>query len=535
MIFEKLQLDNAAIFIDDLIVKLENGEGKDRRRLSIVLAQKKLLQEWSEWITTHYYNLPLKPVKETGLLEPSAALKHFWIGFFFEKEHVPFNIVTSYFLTDFNPEAFRNACDTIIGRHAIFRTIAVFLEETRSVKQKILPEVQVTNMLNIIDVSNRADREKESIVAEHLEAARDHIFDHFEVPAYYFTLLKCEEDKYFVIFNISHTVFDSFSRNIFETEFRNLYSAYCQNKGPALQELSVQYKDFCAWEGRFQQEDLCSLFKTYWSSQSKSRYPRHNISAYYSNAPLTDYSYRQSLKSRIRPYLRNTDETTINAFYGIVAKAERTYARSYRFTLYGDGFSLLDSLCKERVISAQAVIITALNILVYRKTSSDDVVIGANIAMRDRVELQKMIGFLVNTILIRNKVDDNKGFDDLLTDVIINTSLASFFKFYTMSRILDDIDIPFNCINSVFLNIFPAKPGKTLDDFSQIHYKTKVLGYFDIDLHAKQYINGIEFVCNYNNSIYSEQDISLLFDEFIALLAICLTDRATPIAYISRT
>jgi non-ribosomal peptide synthetase component F len=179
------------------------------------------------------------------------------------------------------------------------------------------------------------------------------------------------------------------------------------------------------------------------------------------------------------------------------------------------------------------LIISVLNAFIYKVTSIKDIVIGANIALRDRIELQKLIGFFVNTILVRNRRKGHERFSDLLTDVIINTSLASAFKYYTMAKLLDDMNIPFQAVNTLFINMLPTQSGVTLTDFSKRHNNNITPGYFDIDLHIQRYVNGIEFVCNYDFSIYSEEDITSLFDEFTTFFRKCINNPDATIDEIS--
>lgn len=523
MLFEEFQLKNACKYVDARILKLNNEPSKDNRRIGILESQRADLLRWSEWINrNHHFETPILSVESCDLYEPSAALKHFWIGFFFEKTHVPFNIVTSYFLQEFDLEIFKKTCSTLIQRHEILRTNAVFSEDSGTVKQRVLPAIDPDSQIIMIDIS--AEKEKASILEQYLETSRKHIFTYTDKPLFYFTVIKYDEHTHHIIFNISHAIFDELSKDIFETEFRTVYAAYSRGEDHLLEPPVAQYKDFCNWERNLHRGNLSEIFGTYWFSKTKERFPKQNLSTYVNKSYLKDFSYRESLKKRIAPYLKNDDDATISAFYGTVSKAERTQAKSYRFTLDSDTFIRFNSLCRERMISAYPIIVAALNVLIYKKTSIRDVVLAANTAIRDKIELQKMIGFFVNNVLIRNHVDGNKTFDELLTDAVTSISLASYFKYYTLSRLLDDMDIPFNTINTIFLNMLPAQSNVVLEDLCEKHDDNTILGYFDIDLHIKRYANTIQFLCCYDFSVYSKEEITTLFDQFNFLLKKCINN-----------
>ncbi|MEC5144162.1 condensation domain-containing protein [Chitinophaga sp. 212800010-3] len=523
MTFEKLQLDNVLQFIDSqLQAPLPAGDEMERRK--ILLSQKTNICTWSAWFARNPYITPIHPAQKSALYEPSAALKHFWTGYFLEKKHVPFNVIITYDLPDFREDIFRKTCEIIIKKHEILRTVAVFSTTTLTVKQKILPEVSLTSLLTIVDISHHTEEEKLRMIREHTNKATHHIFEYGDEPYYYFTVLTDGNNRNFILFNISHSIFDGFSKIIFRREFLTIYSALAQRKDYNTELPEIQYKDFSAWENSLQRQDLKKDFEKYWCSENDTRFPTENLSTFYGKFKLSDSYYRESLKRRIAPYLINDSEETISAFYGVVDKAGRTEARSYRFTISGDNFLKLKEVCKNRSVTIYPIMICALNILIYKKTRLKDIVIGSLVAIRDRPVLQKLIGCFVNTILVRNKVNGCSNFNDLLSDSIISSTVASTFKYYTMSKMLDDMDIPFNAINTIYLNMLPALPNEALTDFSPRHLQHTVFGHFDIDMYLQLYTNGVEFTCHYDINIYSQETIVTLFDDFLNLMILCMSN-----------
>jgi|GEM_PF-2694154 len=516
----KPQLDNELKYIGQQLAQTNEGTAATGRHSEVLAVQRTSLLRWSARLSDHYYQVPVTPIGAQAYYSPSASLRHFWIGFWHEKSHVPFNMVIRFPLDDFHPEAFRRTCGEIARRHEIMRTIAVFCRDSGTVKQKILPVLDVDSVVSVMDISRESDQEQ--IMAQHEAAAREHIFAYEQGPLFYFTVFTCDARRASVLFNVSHAVFDEWSKEVLEEEFRQIYPAYCRQQPHPLKDLPVQYRDYAAWEHNYQQTDLAKGYGEYWYSQSPDRYPCRNLSTHFSNTPLSDFSYRESLKRRIKPYLKSTDDKTISAFYGVVAKAERTVMHAYQFAVGGDTFARLSALCQERSVSPSTVLIAALNVLVYKTTGIRDVVLGANVAIRDREEIQKLVGFFVNLILIRNCPEGNKSFNHLITEVILSTTLASCYKSYTLPKVLDDLDIPFNAINTVFLNVLPAHSKADLTDFAKRHLDTQSLGGFDIELTVRRYANGLRFWCNYDFAVYSKEDISFLFDSFENVLDACL-------------
>ncbi|MBD0258215.1 MAG: hypothetical protein ICV83_21085 [Cytophagales bacterium] len=493
-----------------------NGTGADRETLQL---QRASLMQWIRWMNDNYYDVPITPVEEQAYYEPSAALEHFWIGYFYEKTHVPFNIVKQYNFEAFDPEAFRQACRTLLERHEILRTVAVFPDASGKVKQKILPALEVAAVIREVDA--RGEEEKEKIASQHFTQASNFIFDYAQGPLFYFTLLRFGAQHYRVIFNISHAIFDEWSVGVFEQEFMAFYQRYATGAGPVPGAVPIQFKDYCAWERKLQRGTIGEKFRQYWFSQNRHKYPAQNLTTYFRNAPLADFSYRESLKRRIAPYLKSTDEKTLGRFYGVVAKAERTTAKSFSFAVVGNTYGKVIELVKKMSCSTYYVLLAALAVTLSKITGAREVVFGANAALRDREEVKELIGFLVNTILIRVNVDGKKSLSNLVTDVIVSAALASFHKQYTMSKLLDDQDIPFNAVNTVFLNMSLRNTGTVLTAAAGKHWDREGLGYFDLDLHITACQNGLECWCNYNAAEYAKDQITLLFDRFIQVLDAC--------------
>lgn len=511
----KMQIETALEAIDAAIERFHKTDSIDSPKLSILEQEKSKLSDLGAWLTANQDPLPITPVREQELYEPSTALQHFWIGFFYEKTHVPFNMVSGYSIPHLDLPLFKKAIQTMAGRHEILRTVPYFCESSQTVKQRILPEVDADSLVRLSDISTNND--KQQIIEQYLDVARRHVFEFQEGPPYCFTIFKYDPEKYFVLFNISHAIFDGVSQKVFENEFKSIYNAYCRNDEPRLKKPGIQYKDFCEWEKRFRTGTAVEAYKKYWFSQNGSKFPLQNLSTFTSGTVLNDHSYRQCLSERIKPYLRTPDDRTISAFYGVVAKAERTPAHTYRCAIDEATLVKINSFCRSKKIMFYTLFIAVLNATVYKRCAIDDIIIGANVALRDRTELQGMIGFLLNIVLIRTRIKGSDTFSQLLTDTIVNTSLAFFFKYFTLSRMLDELDIPYNAINTLFLNIVPVSSGR-LTDFSQGHYNDNTLSHFDIDLHVKRYINGVEITCNYDYTIYNVGDIGSLLDEFMVLL-----------------
>jgi hypothetical protein len=65
-----------------------------------------------------------------------------------------------------------------------------------------------------------------------------------------------------------------------------------------------------------------------------------------------------------------------------------------------------------------------------------------------------------------------------VTDVVVATTLAGSYRNYTLAKVLDDLDIPFNAVNTFFLNMLPSHSEARLTDFAKWHDDNLVPGFF---------------------------------------------------------
>ncbi len=510
MNIEKTQLDRLVAHLDARLGQW--SPGTDPARRSSLARQRDEVARWAAWMEENYCNVPMTAPPDQALYEPSAALRHFWLGYFCEKTHVPFNIVAHYSMDGFNKAAFRRACADLVARHEILRTVAVFDPEALEVKQKVLPAVDANALVRVVPPGEGGSREAR--LAQHQAAAAGHIFEYTEWPLFYFTVLPEQTGPCTVILNLSHAIADAWSRRLFESEFIGRYAAYAAARPKPLPPPGPQFKDYAAWENNLLKWGIADRFRAYWFRTEPTRHPARNLSTHLGKAPATDPSQRAYLHKGLPPYLKHPDEKTLDALCGVVGRADRTAAKTYRFAVGKDLLNRLNRLARESSTNLSVVITAALNVLMHRVTGLPDLVIGANIALRDRLEVQEMLGFLVNLILIRTRVTGDLPFSAVLTETALSTALASFHKNYTLSRLLDDLDIPYNAIDTVFLNVLPPQTG-LLADFSKQHTDEGVLTIFDLDLHVQEYANGLAFSCNYDAALYTQTQITDLFDRLV--------------------
>jgi hypothetical protein len=188
-----------------------------------------------------------------------------------------------------------------------------------------------------------------------------------------------------------HIIADGWSMGILFRELTALYNAFEAGQASPLIELPVQYPDFAVWQQKHLggQADIKDL--AYWRER------------------LADAPQLQTLPlARKRPERPGLAGDRLN------------------FLLSPELTTALNSLGREEGVTLFMLLLTAFKAVVYCYTGEEDVIVGSDVANRNREELEHLIGFFVNQVVLRTDLSpSNEGesprFRELLARVRENT------------------------------------------------------------------------------------------------------------------
>jgi surfactin family lipopeptide synthetase A len=274
-----------------------------------------------------------------------------------------------------NVEALERSLSEIVRRHEILRTR--FEAVKGKPYQRISPPEPVK--LPIISLSHLEEREREEkarlLALE--EGARP--FDLTRGPMLRVILLKLHEEDHVVLFTLHHIVSDGWSTSVLVGEFAVLYDAYCANKPSPLPELAIQYADFAVWQREWLQAAALEAQLSYWRKQLGG------------NLPVL-----QLPTDRPRP-------------------AVQTYRGSmHMFELPSEPSKAVKEFSRREGVTLFMTLLAAFQILLHRYSGQDDIVVGADVANRNRSEIEGLIGFFVNMLVMRLDLSGNPTFREVL-------------------------------------------------------------------------------------------------------------------------
>ena len=276
--------------------------------------------------------------------------------------------------TPLNIEILRATFNEIVSRHQVLRT--AFSEVDGKPFQLILPHVDVP--LQVVDLRHLPPviREREAVRLAQEDAQTP--FDLRQVPLIRIGLVCLGENDHIFMVNIHHIAADGWSMGVLTEEFSQIYTAFSRGLPSPLPPLKIQYADFASWqrqrlEGGHLQDQL-----RYWTKKL-------------ANLLLlelpTDFPHRS---------VQGFEGETLYATLPLeLTEALKQFSRSHSVTLF-------------------VTLFAAFNALLHRYSGQDDIVIGEPIANRNRVELEPLIGFFVNSLVLRTDVSGDPTFVELL-------------------------------------------------------------------------------------------------------------------------
>ena len=192
------------------------------------------------------------------------------------------------------------------------------------------------------------------------------------------TIVRLDEEEHVMLALEHHIAFDGWSDGLLFEELAELYRAELEGRPPDLPELPIQYADFAEW----QRERMAGTIEDhldYWRSQLGDASP-----------------YMELPTDRPRPPVQGFD------------------GAHHHFELDPGLIPGVRKLAAEAGATPFMVLLAAFAALLNRWAGEDDIVVGSPIANRGRPEIEHLIGFFSNTIVLRVKLEDDPSFNELV-------------------------------------------------------------------------------------------------------------------------
>nr|WP_050988103.1 non-ribosomal peptide synthetase [Thiothrix nivea] len=398
---------------------------------------------------------------------------------------------------------FRRAVNEIIRRHESLRT--VFREPpdgSDAAVQIILPELTID--IPLIDLSTLSEQEAETRVRE--QAARDATtpFELEQPPLLRLNILQISGQDHVLLFTLHHSIFDGLSLAVFLRELGALYQAFARQQASPLPELEVQYADFSGWQRQRLSGDDWQEQLDFWRKELADAPPVIGLPTDHPRPVLQSHAgARQSLE------------------------IGRETTRQFRQITRQNGATLF--------MTFHAV----LTILLARHTGKDDIVIGTPIANRNHRQLESLIGFFANTLVLRTAVKPDDNFNELLERIKHHALQAYRHQEVPFEKLVDELAIERSTSHSPLFQVMLSFQNAHTDGFTLPGVDILPLDFdgavarFDLSFIIREHPEKFTVILEYSTALFAAATIERMMGHFQVLLDAILEQPDLPISQLS--
>lgn len=380
------------------------------------------------------------------------------------------------------------AVNSLIARHESLRTSFKVINGVP--KQHIHVEGWPNFLVKFKDLRNEKDTSE--LVKSIIEQRSKIGFDLENGPLIDALLIQLTKDRYYFLYSVHHIVSDGWSGNVF---LKDIESFYYQHTGIAqdnLPKLAIQYKDFAEWQNSLIEEGKFREHKEFWENQLDGEIPAVELPVY----------------KRRPPVFTNRGETLSFKFSKQLSKDINYHSQQSEVSLF-------------------MTLVAVFNVLINRYTSLSDITLGTSIAGRENLNLENQIGFYLNTVVLRNKLDEVETFNSLLKKVKENVLNAIAYQEYPFDMVIEDLkpkrDISRSPIFDILIEL--QNYDSTIESQSDVANELKInplalsknVSQLDLNLSFFEIEDEINLNIVYNTDIYESQQIKNLVAHFQVL------------------
>ncbi|HTC78194.1 MAG TPA: condensation domain-containing protein, partial [Terriglobales bacterium] len=396
-------------------------------------------------------------------------------------------------------DALQRTINTIIERHESLRTHFAYVDGAPI--QIIEPMLHVD--LPLEDLSGLDESvQKETILAA-LRQQWEQPFDLSRGPLLRMRLFKLAETDHVLLRTFHHIISDGWSQGVFNQEFMALYEAFREGRTNPLPPLPIQYADFALWQRQWLTDATVERDLSYWKKQ---------LEGIPEQLELPKDRPRQAR----RTYAAEVCSVTVAAEH---VAALRRLSHAHQSTLY-------------------MTLLSGFAVLLHRYSGQDDIVVGSPIANRQESQLEQLIGFFVNSLIMRVRLDRTEAFGHLLAGVRATALEAYLHQDLSFEKIVEEIS-PERRLNAapIFQVVFALQnapmraqklKGLEVESVGTDELRVRI----DLEVHALERDGVIDLHWLYGRDLFDRWRMEQMARHYARILEAVAADPAQPIGQI---
>ncbi|MFG3513205.1 amino acid adenylation domain-containing protein [Streptomyces bobili] len=327
-------------------------------------------------------------------------------------------------------------------------------------------------------------------------------FDLGRGPLIRVRLLRQSEQEHHLLVTAHHSVSDGWSAGVFFRDLVALYEAFRTGRPDPLEPLPVQYADYAHWQRERLAGDLHDRQTDYWKRRLAGIDPRLTLPA-------------DRERPRVKTHTGARENLTCPAE---VLSALRDVAKAHEATLY-------------------MTLLAAYTVVLNRYTRQTDIAVGTVVANRGRREVEELIGFFANTLVMRADLAGDPHFSELLAQVKKTALEAYDHQEVPFEAVVEALDTERSLAHSpVFQTMFVLQEAQTERDVTLGGLEVTPVDFdlsftkFDLTVDLRESPDGLVGTVEYNPDLYDRETIRRFIGHYTRLLAAVADDPALPVS-----
>ncbi|HEV2990412.1 MAG TPA: amino acid adenylation domain-containing protein [Candidatus Angelobacter sp.] len=384
----------------------------------------------------------------------------------------------------------------VVRRHEMLRTCFV-MDPQEGLKQKVVEKLDVR--LPLMDLRQLAASERDEQAKKIIADEGSKPFDLTQTPLWRGVLVRTEEREHVLALTLHHIISDDWSLRILMSELGKLYKAFQKGEESPLPELEMQYGDYALEQreglgrGKFQQQ------MEYWKQQLKGMPQVLELPT--DHARPARESFRGGIEQR---------------------------------SLSSELLEGLNAIGKEERASLFMTLLAVFQVLLMRYTGQEDFGVGTVVANRKRAEMEPIIGFFLNTLVMRANLGDEPTFLEVLRRVR-TTALAGYeHQDVSFEKLVEELAPDRDLSRSpIFQALFTTLGEPDELEFGELElcgFEIDIgMSKFDLVMSVQEATPGAAVTINYAVDLFEAETIQRMVGHYEQLLKAVVENAAQPV------
>lgn len=391
------------------------------------------------------------------------------------------------FSVKIDPEILSKAIAEVIRRHETLRTTFSAIDGKpfqviNNPSDVSVPEVDLTQL----PAKNR-DRAAQKQIRDQARI----LWDLENGPLFRYQLIKIGEEKFLLAMTLHHITTDGRSMGILSNEIQTFYRTFKDGKPSPLKELSIQYADYAIWQRDYLRGEKIKPHLDYWKRK------------------LDDTSILEIPTDHPRPQVNRYRGGQVSIFM------DKSLVHGMRDLALKEGATIFMAL------------LASFQLLLARYTGQDDICVGTPTANRSQQKLEQLIGYFINTLVIRTKIEGNPSFRQLLNSVRTSCVEAYDHQDVPFEKLVDRLGVQRDLSHNPLFQVLFVHQKLAEEEGPTTHSRQEraeqETANFDLVLNAQESMDSLECKFIYNSDLFEKSTIQHMGERLELLIRQCIS------------